>query len=210
MHEDFEYVKSLEKEIDELESEKADFSNMYDLLLEEYQTPELRILTNSFLFIVDLDAQSTMTAISAIVVNFEEKFLDSALYTITLPRNNFSKLQSVYMATAQPTQAWVMASRLSQLNFRLHHLTPQKKDVVTGLPKLTYQGSTLTAAWSKRRNVLLFEASRTMLSSLYAFINHFGLKKQLSNAMLILRTDQSTYPLMERRHITSSMTGNLQ
>ncbi|GKB40880.1 hypothetical protein Tco_0885822 [Tanacetum coccineum] len=29
------YVKSLEKEIDELESEKADFSNMYDLLLEE-------------------------------------------------------------------------------------------------------------------------------------------------------------------------------
>ncbi|GJV68737.1 hypothetical protein Tco_1484246, partial [Tanacetum coccineum] len=35
MHKDFEYVKSLEKEIDELESEKADFSNMYDLLLEE-------------------------------------------------------------------------------------------------------------------------------------------------------------------------------
>ncbi|GJW76994.1 retrovirus-related pol polyprotein from transposon TNT 1-94 [Tanacetum coccineum] len=35
MHEDFEYVKSLEKEIDELESKKADFSNMYDLLLEE-------------------------------------------------------------------------------------------------------------------------------------------------------------------------------
>ncbi|GJQ99988.1 hypothetical protein Tco_0522973 [Tanacetum coccineum] len=31
----FEYVKSLEKEIDELESEKADFSNIYDLLLEE-------------------------------------------------------------------------------------------------------------------------------------------------------------------------------
>ncbi|GJR08864.1 hypothetical protein Tco_0791516 [Tanacetum coccineum] len=35
MHEDFEYVKSLEKEIDELEFEKADFSNIYDLLLEE-------------------------------------------------------------------------------------------------------------------------------------------------------------------------------
>ncbi|GJR55287.1 hypothetical protein Tco_1405808 [Tanacetum coccineum] len=35
MNDDLEYVKSLEKEIDELESEKADFSNMYDLLLEE-------------------------------------------------------------------------------------------------------------------------------------------------------------------------------
>ncbi|GKD26656.1 hypothetical protein Tco_1232870 [Tanacetum coccineum] len=35
MHEDFEYVKSLENEVDELESKKADFSNMYDLLIEE-------------------------------------------------------------------------------------------------------------------------------------------------------------------------------
>ncbi|GKF88922.1 hypothetical protein Tco_0262885, partial [Tanacetum coccineum] len=35
MHDDLEYVKSLEKEIDELKSEKADFSNIYDLLLEE-------------------------------------------------------------------------------------------------------------------------------------------------------------------------------
>ncbi|GJY87899.1 hypothetical protein Tco_0502527 [Tanacetum coccineum] len=35
MHEDFKYVESHEKEIDELESEKADFSNIYDLLLEE-------------------------------------------------------------------------------------------------------------------------------------------------------------------------------
>ncbi|GKD45292.1 hypothetical protein Tco_1269937 [Tanacetum coccineum] len=35
MNDDLEYVKSLEKEMDELESEKADFSNMYDLLLEE-------------------------------------------------------------------------------------------------------------------------------------------------------------------------------
>ncbi|GJU93786.1 hypothetical protein Tco_1318542 [Tanacetum coccineum] len=35
MHEDFKYVKSLEQETDELESEKVDFSNIYDLLLEE-------------------------------------------------------------------------------------------------------------------------------------------------------------------------------
>ncbi|GJX83633.1 retrovirus-related pol polyprotein from transposon TNT 1-94 [Tanacetum coccineum] len=36
MNDDLEYVNSLEKELDELESEKADFSNIYDLLLEEY------------------------------------------------------------------------------------------------------------------------------------------------------------------------------
>ncbi|GKF14681.1 hypothetical protein Tco_0056143 [Tanacetum coccineum] len=35
MHADLKYVESLEKEIDELEFDKADFSNMYDMLLQE-------------------------------------------------------------------------------------------------------------------------------------------------------------------------------
>nr|GEW16355.1 hypothetical protein [Tanacetum cinerariifolium] len=35
MHADLKYVESLEKEIDELESDKAEFSNMYDLILQE-------------------------------------------------------------------------------------------------------------------------------------------------------------------------------
>ncbi|GJZ15520.1 hypothetical protein Tco_0551197 [Tanacetum coccineum] len=36
MHADLKYVESLEKEIDELESDKAEFSNMYDILLQEF------------------------------------------------------------------------------------------------------------------------------------------------------------------------------
>ncbi|GJU12401.1 hypothetical protein Tco_1134797 [Tanacetum coccineum] len=35
MHDDLKYVESLEDEIDELESDKAEFSNMYDMLLQE-------------------------------------------------------------------------------------------------------------------------------------------------------------------------------
>nr|GEW13300.1 hypothetical protein [Tanacetum cinerariifolium] len=35
MHADLKYVESLEKEIDELESDKAEFSNMYDEILQE-------------------------------------------------------------------------------------------------------------------------------------------------------------------------------
>nr|GEZ76782.1 hypothetical protein [Tanacetum cinerariifolium] len=35
MHVDLKYVKSLEKEIDELKSEKAEFSDMYDVILQE-------------------------------------------------------------------------------------------------------------------------------------------------------------------------------
>ncbi|GJX15941.1 hypothetical protein Tco_0216773, partial [Tanacetum coccineum] len=44
MHDDLEYVKSLEKEIDKLESEKADFSNMYDLLLKECVSKDVTCL----------------------------------------------------------------------------------------------------------------------------------------------------------------------
>nr|GFB44303.1 integrase, catalytic region, zinc finger, CCHC-type, peptidase aspartic, catalytic [Tanacetum cinerariifolium]GFB44319.1 integrase, catalytic region, zinc finger, CCHC-type, peptidase aspartic, catalytic [Tanacetum cinerariifolium] len=35
MHDDLKYVESLEKETDELESDKAKFSNMYDMILQE-------------------------------------------------------------------------------------------------------------------------------------------------------------------------------
>ncbi|GJY44126.1 hypothetical protein Tco_0432339 [Tanacetum coccineum] len=35
MHADLKYVESFKKEIDELESDKAEFSNMYDILLQE-------------------------------------------------------------------------------------------------------------------------------------------------------------------------------
>ncbi|GJT50812.1 integrase, catalytic region, zinc finger, CCHC-type containing protein [Tanacetum coccineum] len=50
MHDDLEYVKSLEKEIDELESEKADFSNIYDLLLKESEKTDSSHQGLEFLF----------------------------------------------------------------------------------------------------------------------------------------------------------------
>nr|GEW61810.1 hypothetical protein [Tanacetum cinerariifolium] len=37
MHADLKYVESLEREIHELESDKAEFSNMYDMILQEYK-----------------------------------------------------------------------------------------------------------------------------------------------------------------------------
>ncbi|GJW99064.1 retrovirus-related pol polyprotein from transposon TNT 1-94 [Tanacetum coccineum] len=42
MHADLKYVESLEDEIDELESDKAEFSNMYDMLLQEYVSNDIR------------------------------------------------------------------------------------------------------------------------------------------------------------------------
>nr|GEY83206.1 hypothetical protein [Tanacetum cinerariifolium] len=44
MHADLKYVESLDKEIDKLESEKAEFSDMYDEILQDYALDELQRL----------------------------------------------------------------------------------------------------------------------------------------------------------------------
>nr|GEU99028.1 hypothetical protein [Tanacetum cinerariifolium] len=54
MHADLKYVESLEKEIDELESDKAEFSNMYDVILQECVSNDVKC--SYLLSLSDLDA----------------------------------------------------------------------------------------------------------------------------------------------------------
>nr|GEW09305.1 hypothetical protein [Tanacetum cinerariifolium] len=54
MHADLKYVESLEKEIDELESDKAEFSNMYDMILQESVSND--VMCSYLLSLSDLDA----------------------------------------------------------------------------------------------------------------------------------------------------------
>ncbi|GKE97878.1 hypothetical protein Tco_0021229, partial [Tanacetum coccineum] len=57
-HDDLKYVESLEKEINKLESNKAEFSNMYDILLQEYVSNDV---TCSYLHsLSDLDAHTEL------------------------------------------------------------------------------------------------------------------------------------------------------
>nr|GEV13316.1 hypothetical protein [Tanacetum cinerariifolium] len=58
MHADLKYVKSLEKEIDELESDKAELSNMYDMLLQECVSNDVMCSYLHSLF--DLDAHTEL------------------------------------------------------------------------------------------------------------------------------------------------------
>ncbi|GJT06798.1 hypothetical protein Tco_0841260 [Tanacetum coccineum] len=58
MHVDLKYVESLENEIDELESDKAEFSNMYDMLLQECVSNDVM---GSYLHsLSDLDAHAEL------------------------------------------------------------------------------------------------------------------------------------------------------
>nr|GEV39742.1 hypothetical protein [Tanacetum cinerariifolium] len=54
MHADLKYIKSLEKEIDELESNKAEFSDMYDEILQDYVSKD--VMCSYLISLSDLDA----------------------------------------------------------------------------------------------------------------------------------------------------------
>nr|GFB77908.1 hypothetical protein [Tanacetum cinerariifolium] len=54
MHTNLKYVESLKKEIDELESDKAEFSNMYDMILQECVSND--VMCSYLLPLSDLDA----------------------------------------------------------------------------------------------------------------------------------------------------------
>nr|GEW22333.1 retrovirus-related Pol polyprotein from transposon TNT 1-94 [Tanacetum cinerariifolium] len=54
MHADLKYVESLEKEIDELEYDKAEFSNMYDMVLQESMSND--VMCSYLLLLSDVDA----------------------------------------------------------------------------------------------------------------------------------------------------------
>nr|GEX39709.1 hypothetical protein [Tanacetum cinerariifolium] len=54
MHADLKYVESLEKEIDELEYDKAEFSNVYDVILQECVSND--VMSSYLLSLSDLDA----------------------------------------------------------------------------------------------------------------------------------------------------------
>nr|GEU63319.1 hypothetical protein [Tanacetum cinerariifolium] len=54
MHADLKYVESLEKEIDELESDKAEFSDMYDVILQECVSKD--VMCSYLMSLYDLDA----------------------------------------------------------------------------------------------------------------------------------------------------------
>ncbi|GKB78962.1 retrovirus-related pol polyprotein from transposon TNT 1-94 [Tanacetum coccineum] len=58
MHADLKYVKSLENEIDELESDKTEFSNMYDILLQECVSND--VMCSYLHSLSDLDAHTEL------------------------------------------------------------------------------------------------------------------------------------------------------
>ncbi|GJY21841.1 hypothetical protein Tco_0394407 [Tanacetum coccineum] len=91
MHADLKYIESLEKEIDELESNKADFSNMYDLLLQECVSKD--VMCSYLHSLSDLDAH---TELQCLYLNkVKECECKPTPFSNSLERKSFSKTKSV-------------------------------------------------------------------------------------------------------------------
>nr|GEY45374.1 Gag-Pol polyprotein [Tanacetum cinerariifolium] len=185
MHADLKYVESLEKEIDELESDKAEFSDMYDVILQECVSKD--VMCSYLMSLSDLDALDELQCLylhktrSVPKTNVAEG-LSKPVTAQTLPQtagkagndlltgNRGSDLYTIYlqestsstplclMAKATPTQAWLWHRRLSYLNFNYINLL-SKKDIVIGLPKLKYVNDQLCSSYE------LIKAKRSSFKS---------------------------------------------
>nr|GEW32314.1 hypothetical protein [Tanacetum cinerariifolium] len=99
MHVDLKYVESLEKEIDKLESNKAEFSNMYDMTLQECVSNE--VMCTYFLSLSDLNALAELQCLYlhkvkecdclAQKLSKQTKFISKEVYTELL--RCFAKLE---------------------------------------------------------------------------------------------------------------------
>ncbi|GJR99090.1 retrovirus-related pol polyprotein from transposon TNT 1-94 [Tanacetum coccineum] len=99
MHADLKYVESLEDEIDELESDKAEFSNMYDMLLQECVSND--VMCSYLHSLSALDAYNELQCLYlhkvkecdclAQKLSKQTKFVSKEVYTELL--RNFAKLE---------------------------------------------------------------------------------------------------------------------
>ncbi|GJW39537.1 hypothetical protein Tco_0065382 [Tanacetum coccineum] len=99
MHADLKYVESLENEIDELESDKAEFSNMYDMLLQECVSND--VMCSYLHSLSDLDAHTELQSLYlhkvkecdclAQKLSKQTEFVSKEVYTELL--RSFAKLE---------------------------------------------------------------------------------------------------------------------
>ncbi|GJR72025.1 hypothetical protein Tco_0084390 [Tanacetum coccineum] len=81
LHDDLKYVESLEKEIDELEYEKAEFSNMYDILLQKCVSND--VMCSYLHLLSDLDAHTELQC--SYLHKVKECECPYTPFTITIP-----------------------------------------------------------------------------------------------------------------------------
>nr|GEZ28922.1 retrovirus-related Pol polyprotein from transposon TNT 1-94 [Tanacetum cinerariifolium] len=97
MHADLMYIESLEKEIDKLESNKAEFSNMYDMILQECVSNE--VMCSYLLSLSGLDALAKLQCL----------YLHNVKECDCLAQKLSKQTESVTKEEAMANSAWIEA-----------------------------------------------------------------------------------------------------
>ncbi|GKD69768.1 hypothetical protein Tco_1323858 [Tanacetum coccineum] len=118
MHADLKYIESLKKEVDELESDKAEFSNMYDMLLQECVSND--VMCSYLHSLSDLDAHTELQCLYLHKVKecdcLAQKLLKQTEYvskeTKSVPKTNVSESLSKPVTTQNLPQSARKAVRV--------------------------------------------------------------------------------------------------
>ncbi|GJW63887.1 hypothetical protein Tco_0115771 [Tanacetum coccineum] len=107
MHADLKYIESLENEMDELESDKAEFSNMYDILLQECVSNDVMCSYLHSLF--DLDAHTELQCL------YLHKVKECECLAQKLSKQTEFVSKEVYNLKAQPQDKNIAICELKKL-----------------------------------------------------------------------------------------------
>nr|GEZ40031.1 retrovirus-related Pol polyprotein from transposon TNT 1-94 [Tanacetum cinerariifolium] len=154
MHADLKYVESLEKEIDELESDKAKFLDMYDVILQECVSKD--VMCSYLMSLSDLDAIAELQCMYlhkvkececlAQRLSKQTEFVSKKVHTELLQR--FAKVEKHSIS----------------LEIALQNCKEQK-DIVIGLPKLKYAKDQLCSSCELSKAKRSSFKSKAVLSS---------------------------------------------
>nr|GEV52291.1 integrase, catalytic region, zinc finger, CCHC-type, peptidase aspartic, catalytic [Tanacetum cinerariifolium] len=110
MHADLKYVESLEKEIDKLESEKAEFSDMYDVILQECVSKD--VMCSYLMYVSDLDALAELQCMYLHKVKNDKVCNEKASNVFRKEREQYFKIQDL---KAQMQDKNIAISELNKL-----------------------------------------------------------------------------------------------
>nr|GEY21438.1 retrovirus-related Pol polyprotein from transposon TNT 1-94 [Tanacetum cinerariifolium] len=202
MHADFKYVESLEKKIDELESDKAEFSNMYDIILQEFDSDHFACVTK---MLNDVNARTKPPNVVPISTRKPKGHANKSVATShkkkIASKSTTQKPKSYYRMLYEKTMITVRTDRGTEfLNKTLHAFFKEEGiEHQTSTARTPEQNNVV-----KRQNRTLVEAARTMLSALklplFFWAEAIAIVCYTQNRSIIISThDKTAYHIINDR-----------
>ncbi|GJS69488.1 retrovirus-related pol polyprotein from transposon TNT 1-94 [Tanacetum coccineum] len=185
MHEDFKYVESFEKEIDKLESDKADFSNIYDLLLQECLSKD--VMCSYLHSLSDLDAYTELQCLYLYKVK-ECEYLAEKLskQTKNIGKEVHNKLLRSFSKLEQHLISLELALQQCQEQMKNGTVCKENGSNVFLKEREEYHEIQDLKAQLQEKNIAIRVTHRTSIVQLILFIVDSGCTKHMTGNLKLL------------------------